>query len=76
MDDSRIEAVTRRIEAALGRIAVASDAMQPGTGQDNGEGETPVERSTSNLVIRHENLRDSVEATLRDLDDLIGRLER
>lgn len=76
MQNSRIESATRRIEAALGRIAAASEAMQPSAGKSNGEHDTPVDRSISNLVARHENLRETVESSLRELDDLIGRLER
>lgn len=64
MSGDRIEQAVQRIESALARIADAAEAVGP------------TQTSVSGLVVRHEALRESVSATLRDLDDLIGRIER
>ncbi len=55
---------TQRIEAALGRIEALTDSIRP------------VPPSVSSLVVKHESLRDSVTNSLKELDDLIERLER
>ena len=51
-----------RIEAALARLEAASE--KPATAPD------------STLLARHEALRQTVSATLSELDTLIGALER
>lgn len=79
MDESRIESATRRIEAALARIAAASETLEPRsgpTGEAAGVDDAASDQAAADLAARHENLRGSVEASLRDLDELIGRLER
>jgi hypothetical protein len=63
MDAERIEGAVRRIEAALARIGEAADAVRP----------TPP--SVSNLVVKHEALREAAANTLKEIDDLIERLE-
>ena len=62
MEDARIEKAVGRIEAALARIerANASTSANPGNAE---------------LVARHEALRESVSASLADLDRLIERIE-
>ena len=64
MNGERIETAVQRIEAALARIANA------------GEAGPPPASSVSSLVVKHEALRDTVAATLKELDDLIGAIER
>jgi|InoplaM3SPM_1038593.scaffolds.fasta_scaffold117699_1 hypothetical protein len=64
MNGERIENAVQRIEAALARIAGAADAVAP---------QAP---SVSSLVVKHEALRETVSATLKELDDLIGAMER
>ena len=63
MTEERIEGAIARIEAALARIAVCAETMRPAP------------PSVSGLVVKHEQLRDSVATSLRELDDLIERLE-
>ncbi len=63
MDEDRIERAVQRIEAALGRIGTAADSIEPAPA------------SVSNLVNKHEELRESVANSLKDLDELIDRLE-
>lgn len=64
MNGDRIEAATRRIETALARIATASEKVpaQP--------------HSVSRLVDEHETLRETVIATLKELDSLIADIEQ
>ena len=63
MDAERIEGAVRRIEAALARIGEAADRGQP----------TPP--SVSGLVVKHEALREAAANTLKEIDDLIERLD-
>lgn len=64
MDGDRIEKAVQRIEAALTRIGSAADAIRPAP------------PSVSALVVKHEELRDSVSNSLKELDDLIGTLDQ
>ncbi|WP_336977618.1 hypothetical protein [Altererythrobacter fulvus] len=62
MERQRIEHALARIEAAAGRIeAAAADRRSSGDPE---------------LVRKHEELRASVGASLRDLDALIGSLDQ
>ena len=63
MEGSRIEQAVQRIETALARIGEAADTLRPAP------------PSVSSLVVRHENLREQVTSSLRDLDELIEGLE-
>jgi len=63
MSAHRTEQAVQRIEAALGRIAKISDTIRPAP------------PSVSGLVVKHESLRDSASNTLKELDDLLKRLE-
>ena len=68
MGQQRISQAMERIEAALVRIERASAdrfADRAAAGQTAGAA----------LVARHEALRESVGATIAELDTLIGRLE-
>ena len=64
MDGERLESAVQRIEAALARIAEAADKARPAP------------KSVSSLVDKHETLRETVAATLKELDELIGKLEK
>lgn len=68
MSGDRIESAVQRIEAALARIADAAD-------QPRAEA-PPVPASVSSLVVKHEELRETVNNTLKELDELIGKLEQ
>ncbi len=54
-----------RIESALARIESAAAKTAPGAAAAN----EPVSR----LVEKHEKLRETVAATLRELDDLLAK---
>jgi len=60
MNGERIERAVQRIEAALGRIAKVADDPRP----------------ASDLTIEHERLREAASGALKELDELIERLER
>jgi hypothetical protein len=64
MEGDRTEAAVQRIEAALARIARAADTLRSAP------------PSVSALVVRHETLRETVGAALRDLDALIAELDQ
>lgn len=64
MSKDRIEQAVRRIETALGRIADLADRIQPAP------------PSVSGLVEKHEHLRETVSNSLKQLDELLGRLEK
>lgn len=63
MTGDRIEAATKRIEAALARIAKASEQAR----------HTPP--SVSKLVVEHETLRETVTMALKEIDKLISDSE-
>ncbi|MCP5396952.1 MAG: hypothetical protein H6918_09525 [Sphingomonadaceae bacterium] len=63
MSEQRIESAVQRIEAALARIAECADTMRPAP------------PSVSGLVVSHENLREAANSTLKELDELLERLE-
>ena len=64
MTDDRIEQAIGRIEGALARIAHCAETMRPAP------------PSVSGLVVKHEELREAVAASMRELDELIERLEQ
>lgn len=70
MDGQRIEAAVRRIEEALARIAKVADQDPPA-----GAAPAAMPANVSQLVVRHEELRETIAAELRRLDDVIGKLE-
>lgn len=69
MNADRIERALQRIEAAMERMDAAREgalaAAQPATGSAR----------VVELVNAHEKLREQVSESLRELDDLIGKLE-
>lgn len=70
MNADRIESALKRIDAAMERIdTVREVAGQVGSKADGGQARV-VE-----LVNNHEKLREQVAETLRELDDLLGKLE-
>lgn len=64
MNGSRIEQAIQRIEAATSRINAASNAFAS-TSPDDG-----------NLATQHQALKSEVADTLKELDQLIGKLEK
>lgn len=77
MSSDRIENAVQRIEAALARIA---DAAEVGPVSTPGADATSAENSSSSvnvsqLVVKHEALREAVLSELERLDDVIGKLE-
>lgn len=64
MSKDRIEHAVTRIETALGRIADLADRIQPAP------------PSVSGLVVKHEALRETVSNSLKELDELLERLEK
>jgi hypothetical protein len=70
MHEDRIDNALGRIEAAMARIAAAREAALAQAGQQPGGSARVVE-----LVNAHEKLREQVAESLRELDDLIGKLE-
>ena len=70
MDGQRIEAAVRRIEEALARIAKVADQDPPA-----GAAASALPANVSQLVVRHEELRETVAAELRRLDEIIGKLD-
>lgn len=68
MSGDRIESAVQRIEAALARIAEAADSPPPAASE--------MPASVSSLVVKHEELRETVGNTLKELDELIGKLEQ
>ncbi|WP_162789601.1 hypothetical protein [Altererythrobacter sp. ZODW24] len=67
MSVDRTKQAMARIEGALARIEAAAARPKPAPA------EAPA--SVSQLVEKHESLRETVTATLRDLDELIARAE-
>lgn len=70
MSDDRIATALGRIEAAMARIEAARDAGQGGETRAGGGSGRVVE-----LVNIHEKLREQVAESLRELDDILARLE-
>lgn len=66
MDEDRISHAVTRIERALARIETQA-ALSGGSARDGA--------ANAALVARHESLRETVSASLAELDALIGRLE-
>lgn len=64
MSKDRIEHAVTRIETALRRIADLADLIQPAP------------PSVSGLVVKHEVLRETVSNSLKELDELLERLEK
>ncbi len=64
MSKDRIEHAVTRIETALRRIADQADRIQPAP------------PSVSGLVVKHEALRETVSNSLKELDELLERLEK
>jgi hypothetical protein len=67
MHSKRVEQALARLEAAAARIEAAAARPAPSTTSASPD---------FALINRHEALKDTVAASLRDLDALIGRLER
>ncbi len=67
MSGDRTKQAMARIDGALARIEAAAARPRPA----QAEAPAPV----SQLVEKHESLRETVTATLRDLDDLIAKAE-
>jgi chromosome segregation ATPase len=70
MNADRIERALQRIEAAMERIDTARARALAAGGQPAGGSARVVE-----LVNSHEKLREQVAESLRELDDLISKLE-
>lgn len=68
MDDDRISKAVGRIEQALARIETQAALARSGPRHAADD--------DSELAARHEALRDSVSASLAELDTLIGGLEK
>lgn len=64
MTAHRIEQTVQRIETALGRIADLADRINAGS--------PPV----ADLAVKHEKLRETVSNSLKQLDDVLERLEK
>lgn len=66
----RIPAALARIEAALARMDALRETTAPGDNKAGGGSSRVVE-----LVNVHEKLREQVAESLRELDDLLTKLE-
>ena len=66
MSDDRIASAFERIEAALGRIERSASAPAPAAQSSEAD---------ADLVARHAALRETVTASLGELNRLIERLE-
>lgn len=71
MNADRIERALERIEAAMERMDAAREPALAAAAQPSAGSTRVVE-----LVNAHEKLREQVSETLRELDDLIGKLEQ
>jgi hypothetical protein len=69
MTAARIAHAMTRIEAALARIETARDTLGSASAKSNGSAKV-VE-----LVNAHEKLREQVAESLRELDDVLAKLE-
>ena len=81
MDDNRTEQAIQRIEAALARIARAAEALPAQAETDSmasppATGTAEVPPSVSQLVVRHEALREEVASQIRRIDELVGKFEQ
>lgn len=70
MDGERIDSAIKRIEAAMQRIEAVRDTAGGG-GLKAANGSARV----IGLVNTHEKLREQVAETLRELDDVLAKLE-
>lgn len=70
MSAERIEHAIQRIEAAMQRIEAVKDS--PAHSSAKPAGGSP---SVIGLVNSHEKLREQVAETLRELDDVLAKLE-
>lgn len=70
MNADRIERALERIEAAMERIDAAREGALAAAAQPGASSARVVE-----LVNAHEKLREQVSESLREIDDLIGKLE-
>ncbi len=70
MSAERIDSAIKRIEAALERIEAARDAAGDAGGKAAGGSARVI-----GLVNTHEKLREQVAETLRELDDVLAKLE-
>ena len=70
MSADRIERAIMRIEAAMARIETARDQAAASASKVSGNSARVIE-----LVNNHERLREHVADTLRDIDDLIAKLD-
>lgn len=71
MQGERIETAVQRIETALSRIAELADQ---GSALQNRAPISEQSVNVSQLVVRHEELRDNVATELRHIDDILARL--
>ena len=71
MEGERIETAVQRIENALARIAELADREPAPHGSSSSAPDHSV--NVSQLVVRHEELRETVATELRHLDDIIAR---
>lgn len=77
MQADRTENFIQRIETALSRIAKAADEQLAAAPEpDNPSGSAQIPPSVSQLVVRHETLREEVAAQIRRIDDVVGKLEQ
>jgi predicted 2-oxoglutarate/Fe(II)-dependent dioxygenase YbiX len=74
MDADRIAAALARIEAAVARIDAAREAAGGADGPAEARGAGGSARVVE-LVNVHERLREQVAESLRELDDLLAKLE-
>lgn len=71
MNADRIETALQRIEAAMARIDAARDSAAAASSAKAANGSARV----IGLVNAHEKLREQVAESLRELDDLLAKLE-
>lgn len=70
MSAERIASALERIEAAMARIDAARDAVAGGEARPGASSARVVE-----LVNVHERLREQVAESLRELDEILAKLE-
>lgn len=70
MKSDRTDSAINRIEAAMQRIDTACDALTSADAKSGGSAARVVE-----LVNTHERLREQVAESLREIDDLLMKLE-